>query len=492
MDIDLKGLRAKLVDFADKTYEENPLPDTSHATTEEATALLARHMVIPDFAESFLGRENIAELHKLMQSPALREIDFMYSVGDISVGEAVEYGIVLQDVLDVFSRIILLSKKMAAEAEREIFDYIDGVVVGQEIHPEQILKILGIASEIYDSASQSVVGISIFAVAKFCIALHSQLSVAIYKALASRYPKGKRAIIKQLRCDNPPSDIENILGKKALILLELQSYENFFRINGDCFDGLLKQPIAEEELTDEASETMFVEIQTLSQFRSVSHAAESQGISLDFFTITEPNTPIFNAERPSIICRVRVSNPKTGKFFTFEIDRVIGGGLKHYNFNLSEFIGDAAERHLRHITYSILLEYLRKMPEDIAPAPMQKLREITGEVKDAVTKIAPEPTPESPDDEAAPLAPTPSQRMPRVREATISHLKGVSGNRIKKALETLLGKSLRTTGSHEVFRCRDGKTYPIAFHGSGQVGTGLLRECLRRFGITAQELYDTL
>ncbi|MBI5413500.1 type II toxin-antitoxin system HicA family toxin [Candidatus Peregrinibacteria bacterium] len=63
---------------------------------------------------------------------------------------------------------------------------------------------------------------------------------------------------------------------------------------------------------------------------------------------------------------------------------------------------------------------------------------------------------------------------------------------MKGALDILLGPPLRVSGSHHVYRTRQGGTYPIPLHGTDEVGTGILNKCLREFGITPAELRGCL
>ncbi len=69
-------------------------------------------------------------------------------------------------------------------------------------------------------------------------------------------------------------------------------------------------------------------------------------------------------------------------------------------------------------------------------------------------------------------------------------LRGLSGKRVLDMLKSLLPLR-RITGSHHIFQCREGGTYPIAIHGN-QVGIGMLLSCLRHFGIPPKEFFEKL
>ncbi len=71
-------------------------------------------------------------------------------------------------------------------------------------------------------------------------------------------------------------------------------------------------------------------------------------------------------------------------------------------------------------------------------------------------------------------------------------LRNRSSDDVKRALIRLLGKPVSIEGSHHVFRCRDGRRYPISFHPKETVGIGLLKKCLQSFQIDPEEFYKEL
>lgn len=71
-------------------------------------------------------------------------------------------------------------------------------------------------------------------------------------------------------------------------------------------------------------------------------------------------------------------------------------------------------------------------------------------------------------------------------------LRGIKGNRVLRALKSLLGDPLSVHGSHYKFTCRNGSSYPIAIHGDRDVGVGLLVNCLKKFGVSMEEFVGCL
>jgi predicted RNA binding protein YcfA (HicA-like mRNA interferase family) len=71
-------------------------------------------------------------------------------------------------------------------------------------------------------------------------------------------------------------------------------------------------------------------------------------------------------------------------------------------------------------------------------------------------------------------------------------LKGLTGNRVYSALNTLLRLD-HITGSHHFFARKNGNgCYPISIHGSAPVGVGLLKKCLREYGISPEEFVSVV
>lgn len=72
-------------------------------------------------------------------------------------------------------------------------------------------------------------------------------------------------------------------------------------------------------------------------------------------------------------------------------------------------------------------------------------------------------------------------------------LRGIHANRIKSALDAILGKPKQRGGSHLVYySSRTKKNYIFAFHPSRTVNLFLLREALEIWGIHPQEVFDRI
>lgn len=505
-----------------------PSAETCEALTpEEANEFLAHPLNIPDFARRYFGEAHMKELEVIMKSKVLTDIDFLELVGDMRQDEAIEYALVLNEVQDVIAEIITLAEKMAATVEKKISYYIKDIIDGRRINTQQLQKILAGATDLCSAILSKSIGgkMHAFALIYFWMVLHGKLSQAIHKALSQQYPRQKTEIIGQLQSEDLKESM--LLGRlpTGTLLKTIQRYEEFFKQNGHHFAKLFTHDTDSSAPTDEGLKEMFDEIRVLSQFRSISFSAEVEGITFEYFTLIGAENIVMNlSERAGQICKVNVSSssaPKNTNGFGFTIHRVMNGRLMDGYFDISYIIGEDAERHLRHTTYRLLLDYLRKKPDDIKSVPTTVAQRVKEVVKKIVAAILPEKIPETTVDQPRDLDedtatvelqgpqqeirervksstgdatahPPALKKTPRVRKITLANLKGFSGNRIRTALDGLLGAPLRIRGSHHVYRCRDGTTYPIPLHGADQVGTGLLGECLRRFGLPPQELYDRL
>jgi predicted RNA binding protein YcfA (HicA-like mRNA interferase family) len=71
-------------------------------------------------------------------------------------------------------------------------------------------------------------------------------------------------------------------------------------------------------------------------------------------------------------------------------------------------------------------------------------------------------------------------------------LRNRGSDEVKRTLIRLLGKPVGIEGSHHLFRCRDGRRYPISLHPQEPVGIGLLKKCLQHFRIDPEEFYEEL
>jgi|GEM_PF-4332449 len=151
--------------------------------------------------------------------------------------------------------------------------------------------------------------------------------------------------------------------------------------------------------------------------------------------------------------------------------------LKKYLF---EFVLDHLERKEDEITD------LFKAPEKEGEKEETPMR-IAGKQRKQVCKQLGTRTLEPENvDQKEPTTETPDDDFEHVK------LRGLPGNRVLRAAEAKLGKPLRVSGSHHVFKSRNEGTCVIAIHGSDQVGIGMLKTFLDRAGIPPREFSDAL
>lgn len=147
--------------------------------------------------------------------------------------------------------------------------------------------------------------------------------------------------------------------------------------------------------------------------------------------------------------------------------------------------------------YDLILEHLAEREKEISEREKQAVREpsVLGISTEVGDEIKEELTPRHDWKEFIPPPEVPKEQVAVEEELTEidykKRLRGLSGNRVLDTLKSLLPLR-RISGSHHIFQCREGGTYPIAIHGGHQVGIGMLLSCLRHFGITPKEFFEKL
>lgn len=157
---------------------------------------------------------------------------------------------------------------------------------------------------------------------------------------------------------------------------------------------------------------------------------------------------------------------------------------------------------LQNAVLTFLLEYLESKPEDIEEylvggTGLEQVLEQTAQAQETVGAIAEESGQQIADivkeEESVPqLEPVQPTEQPKEKSACTKFMRGLKGDIVMRALTRLLGEPIRSSGSHYTFGCKDGKTYPISIHQREDVGIGLLRKCLKRFGVTPEEFASAM
>ena len=150
---------------------------------------------------------------------------------------------------------------------------------------------------------------------------------------------------------------------------------------------------------------------------------------------------------------------------------------------------------LEHLILSQLYEQLRSKEPDLFDFSKAQLKADTDTVAEEAAEVLKQPE-SKPVYAPEKISTEPAQVAPAARtQITLKELTGFSCDRICRAFSTLLGKPIRTKGSHTIFRSRpEGKTktYPFYNHQRKDVGVGHLGACLENYGITPDELADAL
>jgi|GEM_PF-6342323 len=109
-------------------------------------------------------------------------------------------------------------------------------------------------------------------------------------------------------------------------------------------------------------------------------------------------------------------------------------------------------------------------------------------------EITPSPTwvwPGKPEETHKLQTTTDEEEEKEEKKKTGISLRNRKGNRVLRALESILGPAIRCEGtSHYIFKGREGNNYPIAIHGDKDVGVGLLKKCLSMYGISREEFSE--
>jgi predicted RNA binding protein YcfA (HicA-like mRNA interferase family) len=202
------------------------------------------------------------------------------------------------------------------------------------------------------------------------------------------------------------------------------------------------------------------------------------------------------------------TDPKFGKITSYEvreghfdgiIERATGevsltGGIPY-----SLFLGEEKHLRLKALLYDLILEHLAERVKEISRQEKWETKEPSvGKIStETVTEVRKNLLPTYDWKQfIPPTARSETEEVPVTLEQLTEidykqRLRGLQGNRVLNTLKSMISLN-RVSGSHHIFECRGGGTYPIAIHGSDQVGIGMLLTCLKHFGITPQEFFEKL
>jgi hypothetical protein len=457
----------------------------------------------------FFGKENIRLLNEAIKSPEVEAVDTLCLSGDMSVQEALEYVILIPEIRAVFERV--------SEAVKVLCDYVKERKLPNYLSRIEKSKATGM---VYDSrpidtffeaipnffietvkkmnpgrfTTQTLVG---FAIQE----MYRELTVDTYRFLEAQGPKVRDAVFEDFakrQQTTSPTEGEMTTGEA----LQIVSLFEHSKLKASL------QSLATEEVVDQAKlEELFDEIADLSVYRTIQFKHAVQGFEFEFSAEQDPSPDFQLAKRMPEVCVITVKKTVglvPGDLLTIPltIERFTGQLNTAMVTHLSGHIGVEAEQKLRLVLFRALREHLASKDEDIKPAKPIAIRErkVGQENSEPVhaaddlieEMVAPETAMSAPKIEFERPAGEDELKIPKKEKITLYNLKGITGGRIKDALCALLGEPIRVSGSHHVFTCRSGGTFPIPLHESATVGTGVLGKCLKRFGVTPAELKEQL
>lgn len=481
-------------------------------TIEEATKIANEPVRFSEEAKKIFGAENIEALSATLSNETSREIAIMNLTGEISDDETIEYALLLEEMQEIFTKLEEIAEKMAKQIGQKAEYYLNALINKDDSKPQTrgLHKILGSIEQLFSGLNTNLKPILLLEISFFSKILLKKLLRLIDKILSERCsPQKKGKIISFFyheKTDNPVFETNHYYY--AILLGSVYTLKNYFDSQKkDEYKDLFssdEQSHSEQELND-----MFAEIKNLSMFKTINFSTSQGQTHLQFLNLSQENTAdiFYGTERVMFICKIIITkDPKNN--FSVVLNRITGK-LENNVSDLSGFIGEEAERNLRYILFKKLLEYLRNKKDDILPAPITPKKPET-----TIQPVVLETQTQTTDDDSQrklslekPLSDNPKE-SPTTDDAISKrdekappetpHPKNtpglfiLSGNEVKKALDTLLGKPTRISGSHYIYKGRSGRTFPIPLHGNTDTNPFILKTCLNKFGITPEEFRETV
>ncbi len=456
-------------------------------------------------AMNFLGSEHVTELARIIESEEVRTIDLLCLAGEMSVKEAVEYAMLLPEVRAAYR---VMGEKVEALnirlRDKKLPHYISRSVktaAGKKTYDARpIENFFNGVNNFFSDASRKISG---RLVAQTLLGYAAQevyrtLTVDAYRSLDAFEEGALDGVMQDMELRERKGEfkptgedgISNLDALKAIRFFESSRFKTEL-----TSAGLSSNPPAEDVVA------LFEEVADLSLYRSITFTHETENIRFSFLSENNDSAVYQLQSRLPEICKVEVALRKPGHYkeaskFPLSIDRFTGELSTVMVTKLSSHIGKVAELGLRHVLLGELREYLLSKEDDIAEAepivrPRKEEQKETasliedGGMRGGQMQNVEVATAETAVEETVPLVRVAGEKV------SLKNLKGFKGGRIKTALVSLLGEA-RVRGSHHIFRCRDGTTYPISLHDGEDVGTGLLGKCLKKFGIPPAELLEQL
>lgn len=310
--------------------------------------------------------------------------------------------------------------------------------------------------------------------------------------------KRRRRFFSHLFQTNDLTQIPEKPVKEVEEALEQETNELFRRINDlSCFRKITPH---KRKLGEEMEVHIYEDLQIESKTYTVNRAFTiclARIVLTPSAPIDLPEKRVFPDGREGILYKPNRAS------FEVEVNRGTGElTIRGTHLPLYCALRKDAYLILKKTIYQFILEHLEQKKDsfpDLLKAEASSVSDISREVATAIRQkrqIVSKPVGRSLESsktaEQAETTQAPPPQQEQLDTTCFQQLRGLQGNRVYRAAETILGRPLRISGSHHVFKSRNEGTCVIALHGSDQVGIGMLKTFLDKAGIPPQEFVERI
>ena len=492
-----------------KTFEEIERElEENKMTHEEAVASFNQQPKIPNHFRKFFGKKNLQDLKKLLSDPELRDLEVMVLTGDLTFTEAIRYTQVLPEYNEIALRLISIAENITSWRADKIDHSIksDHALSYFSAFIENLELYLRFAGSYMDSIKNQSGLFKLDLIRRLSNILEAKLVALFCNRLAedknTHYGIAAKQFIELAKSKLPNDEADAEDDTLEQLIHPFENLEKIYEFLTICIDDLDKEFSTEPEVTDEELEELYDEFIKLSQFKKIPESEIDIG---DFRIKTkEMSEDDFDIHiiRTISMAYFEISSNKDDHEDKLELlinrysgEIIIDGEA----LSLSEFIDEKTYKGLKKRIYEILIKLLKGKERDLTELiPKKKIKVVKKDTSQAVAEVVQEAGKhEQPEWAYVPYTPKIEELDEAVAEDEaeeekqiyLKQLTGISGNEVLKKLKRALNEEpVKVSGSHHFFNRRDGKgIYPISLHGKKEVGIGLLKKCLKMYGIEASE-----
>jgi len=502
-------------------------PTTANREELEAEILadVAKHEV-PRTSRRFFKGANIDDLTKLFHSEEIREINLLYACGELNEEDLLEYYSHLpeyQEILNkmdtIISNMIAFIKKSLPSATKKTVSHRQGSFNLSPIM--ELMREADILVNSYQKGETPLLFTSTLA-GRFIIRIGIQIGLEFIeeiKKLPISTQQKQTMVSEFLRHMN--RIFHQLVGGDYAGIYYVRFQEMIqnatTRFHPQSFQDLLKAGEVHQDINEskKLAEDKFELITEMDPLIPVTNHAKMYGrAKLEIAGLGDYLDPL---SRSTTMYQFRINlDPKDGENYNIHIvdgtekkatttgfqvnDKILDGLVERATGDVCltvglpyrVFLGEEAELKLKHAVYDAILEHLAEREHELLRKTKSLIpADIVETTRQPVDEVCPEAEMDKDFEPAQADATTEQPEDDREDLVYKKRLRGLKGNVVLKALKSLL-EHVRTSGSHHIFVCRSGKTYPIAIHSKKDVGTGLLCCCLKKFGITPKEFVECL